>query len=95
MTRKADHADLAHFERLDGFVRELIERLQAARKENASLREQLSERGERVRELEGREGAWNETRAAATASIDSLASQLDQLEAELDRRIDPAKKDAS
>jgi len=95
MTRTAGHTDLAHFERLDGLVRELVGRLEALRKENTAIREQLAERGERVRELELREGEWHEKRTAATARIDSLVSQLDQLEAELDRRFDPVAEEPS
>ena len=87
--RKPEHADLAHFERLDGLVRELVERLQALRKENAALRDQLTERGARVRELEDQQAKWTGLRAAATGRIDDLVDQLDQLETELDRRFDP------
>ena len=91
--RKPKHADLAHFERLDGLVRELVERLQALRKENAAFRDQLSERGTRVRELEDQQAEWADLRASATGRIDQLVEQLDQLEAELDRRFDPVAPD--
>ena len=91
--RKPEHPDLAHFERLDGLVRELVERLQAMRKENAALRDQLTERGARVRELEDQHAEWTDLRGAATGRIDQLVEQLDQLEAELDRRFDPVAED--
>ncbi len=88
--RKPEHADLAHFERLDGLVRELVDRLQALGKENAALREQLGERGTRVRELEEQAAAWLQVRANATRGIDQLVEQIDALESELDRRVEPA-----
>ena len=59
------------------------------RKENAALRDQLTERGARVRELEDQHAEWTGLRAAATVRIDDLVDQLDQLETELDRRFDP------
>ena len=91
--RKPEHADFAHFERLDGLVRELVERLQALRKENAAMRDQLSERSARVRELEGQQAEWTDLRTAAIGRIDQLVEQLDQLETELDRRFDPVAED--
>ncbi len=85
--RKSELPELARFERLDGLVRELVERLQALGKENAALRDQLSERGTRVHELEEQQAAWTLLRESATTRIDQLVEQLDTLETELDRRF--------
>ncbi len=91
--RKPTHADLGHFDRLDGLVRELVQHLQGLHKENAALRDQLTERGTRVRELEDHQAEWADLRAGATGRIDLLVEQLDQLEAQLDRRFDPVDED--
>jgi chromosome segregation ATPase len=87
-----DH-DLKNFERLESLVRELVDRHAALRGEHAETLAQISLREERIDELEERVLALNQSRQDAAKRIDELISQLDRVEAELDRRFEPLAED--
>jgi len=87
-----DH-DLKNFERLESLVRELVDRHATLRAEHAETLSQLSRREARIGELEERVLAMNQVRQDAAKRIDELISQLDRVEAELDRRFEPLAED--
>lgn len=87
-----DH-DLKNFERLESLVRELIDRHATLRGEHAEALSQLSDRDARIDEFEERLLAMNQVRQDAAKRIDELISQLDRVEAELDRRFEPLAQD--
>lgn len=65
-------------------MRSLVERYQALVGENARLRQELEERGGRVRVLDDQILEMNQRRQDAAKRIDDLIAQIDQIDAQLE-----------
>lgn len=76
------------FARLDRLVRSLVDRYERLLAETELLRGELGEREQRIRALDEKLLALNQGRQDAAKRLDDLVSRLDQLDAELEARLD-------
>ena len=72
------------FERLERVVSELAAAYRHQRAENAALRRELEQRGQRIRALDGKLLEANQKRQDVVKRIDELIAQIDQLDASFD-----------
>jgi len=72
------------FERLERVVSELAAAYRQQRSENATLRRELEQRGQRIRSLDGKLLEANQKRQDVVKRIDELIAQIDQLDATFD-----------
>lgn len=84
--RGEESPELANLERLEALVRALLQRFEALRRENTELRERVARSEARLRELDSEALASRQTRREAVKRIDELVAQIEQVEAELERR---------
>ncbi len=68
------------FERLEAVVAELVGSRRQLQAENAKLREQLHEQGQRLRGLDERLLEANQRRQDALKRVDDLIARLDQID---------------
>ena len=94
MTDRQRHSgaglDAASFERLEGLVRELVERHKRLAAEHARLREGVKERDARIRALDSQLVELNQKRKDAAKRIEDLIEQIAGVEAELESRLERA-----
>ena len=88
MGDRAPSQDASQFERLEALVRALVDRHRALEDERQQLRAGLKEREARVKALDAQLVDMNQTRRDAAKRIDELITQLDQVEAEIGRRLE-------
>lgn len=88
MGDRAPNQDASQFERLEALVRALVDRHRALEDERQQLRAGLKERDSRIKALDVQLVDMNQTRRDAAKRIDELIAQLDQVEAEVGRRLD-------
>lgn len=84
--RGEESPELANLERLEALVRALLQRFEALRRENSELRERVARSEARLRELDSEALASRQTRREAVKRIDELVAQIEQVEADLERR---------
>ena len=84
--RGEETPELANLGRLEALVRALLQRFEALRRENTELRERVARSEARLRELDSEALASRQTRREAVKRIDELVAQIEQVEAELERR---------
>jgi len=84
--RGEETPELANLGRLEALVRALLQRFEALRRENTELRERAARSEARLRELDSEALASRQTRREAVKRIDELVAQIEQVEAELERR---------
>jgi septal ring factor EnvC (AmiA/AmiB activator) len=72
------------FERLEKVVAELAAAYRHQRAENATLRRELEQRGQRIRALDGKLLEANQKRQDVVKRIDELIAQIDHLDASFD-----------
>jgi len=72
------------FERLERVVSELAAAYRHQRAENATLRRELEQRGQRIRALDGKLLEANQKRQDVVKRIDELIAQIDHLDASFD-----------
>lgn len=87
--------ELERFARLDRLVRSLVERYERLRGETLTLRDELQERDRRLRLLDEKILALNQGRQDAAKRLDDLIARLDQLDAELEARLDASSGSAA
>jgi septal ring factor EnvC (AmiA/AmiB activator) len=80
--------DVSQFERLEALVRALVDRHRALEDERQQLRAGVKERETRIKALDAQLVDMNQTRRDAAKRIDELITQLDQVEAEVGRRLE-------
>lgn len=80
--------ELERFARLDRLVRSLVDRYERLRGETAALRNELQERDRRIHLLDEKILALNQGRQDAAKRLDDLIARLDQLDAELEARLE-------
>lgn len=80
--------ELERFARLDRLVRSLVDRYERQRGETAALRNELQERDRRIHLLDEKILALNQGRQDAAKRLDDLIARLDQLDAELEARLE-------
>jgi septal ring factor EnvC (AmiA/AmiB activator) len=81
---EASRPDGFDFERLERAVAELAAAYRHQRAENATLRRELEQRGQRIRALDGKLLEANQKRQDVVKRIDELIAQIDQLDATFD-----------
>ena len=79
---EGDESSGYSFERLEAVVAELVGSRRQLQLENANLREQLLEQGQRLQGLDERLLDANQRRQDALKRIDDLIAQLDQIDAD-------------
>ena len=88
MGDRAPSQDASQFERLETLVRAMVDRHRALEEERQKLRAGLKEREARIKALDAQLVDMNQTRRDAAKRIDELITQLDQVEAEVGRRLE-------
>ena len=88
MGDRAPSQDASQFERLETLVRAMVDRHRALEEERQKLRAGLKEREARIKALDAQLVDMNQTRRDAAKRIDELITQLDQVEAEIGRRLE-------
>jgi septal ring factor EnvC (AmiA/AmiB activator) len=80
---RESRSDAYDFERLERAVAALAALCRRQRQENAGLRRELEQRGQRIRALDGKLLEANQKRQDVAKRIDELIAQIDQLDASL------------
>lgn len=88
-----EHPDLLNFQKLEQLVSALADRYEKLRRHHASLRERFAASDMRARELEGELRELRQGRRDAAKRIDELIAQLDHVDADVARRLDPLRSE--